>query len=315
MITLGFRNKLNKKLYVDIHPNKDKTSEVWLSALNNLLYTHKEKVFQKNFSLLGLPTQNRSQDDIILDLKRSVRIVNENTEYNISEDFVSFNQETLNRLHHHFELLQGQLWNPSSFLASATGKVRCAICYLNHCCHELEAYYDSLEKKYKDYNSYFYYNLLGVTERKDLPLGIKEQFVTDIEDGMVYLHYAQTGKTWYEAYLDNDLEIDPSNISEHRVITGEFNLYSGPGFSFPTDSNFKDWLEAKNVDPNNADLALGYAPVAHVDVPYTELQEALIEYDDFYSIEFNNKKIEYNYRHTDPKYVIMLECMWDKWNV
>ena len=74
-------------------------------------------------------------------------------------------------------------------------------------------------------------------------------------------------------------------------------------------------VRIKNVDPNDSDLALGYAPVATADVPYTELQEILKEYDDFHSIEFNGKKIEYNYRHTDPEYVIMLERMWSKWNV
>ena len=315
MLTLGFRNTHGVSTSINLLPDNTETSLVWQSALDNLLETHNDKIFQKNFSLLGHPTHNGSKQHMINDLERSVNIVNIHTEYEIDEDFSKFDQETLNRLHHHFEILQGQLWNPSSFLTTASGEVRCAICYLNHCCHELEAYYDSYEKEYTNYNGYFYYNLLGITDRTDMPLGIKKQFTTDITDGMVYLHYAQTGKTWYEAYLDNDLEIDPSNISEHRVITGEFNLYSGPGFSFPTDSNFTSWLESKNVDPNDSDLALGYAPVATADVPYTELQEILKEYDDFYSIEFNGKKIEYNYRHTDPEYVIMLERMWSKWNV
>ena len=315
MITLGFRNKNNKKVKVNVKPYDTDTSLVWQKSLDNLLSTHNDKIFQKNFSLLGLKTKNRKMKDIVNDLSRSVDIITNNTDYVIEEDFNKFDQGTLNRLHHDFELLQGQLWNPSRFLANASGNVRCAICYLNHCCHELEAYYDSLEKNYTNYNSYFYYNLLGVTDRTELPMGIKKQFQTEVYDGMVYLHYAQTGKTWYEAYLDNDLEIDPSNISEHRVITGEFNLYSGPGFNFPTDSNFTNWLRSKNIDPNDADLALGYAPVAQVDVPHSELQEILTEYDDFYSIEYNNNKIEYNYRHNDQKYVIMLERMWDKWNV
>lgn len=33
------------------------------------------------------------------------------------------------------------------------------------------------------------------------------------------------------------------------------------------------------------------------------------------TLGFDGKRIEYNYRHTDPEYSIMLEHMWNKWNV
>jgi hypothetical protein len=201
-------------------------------------------------------------------------------------------------------------------LANAAGEARLAICYLNHCCHELEAWYETEKLKDTRYsNGYFYYNLLGVTERIELNSKFKKEFVKDITDGLVYLHYAQTGKTWYEAYLDNDDFVESDGISEHRVISGEFNCYIGTGYSLPTDEKFFNWLESKGVDPNDETLALGYAPVGRIqNMPGSEATDFFKEYSDFYSIKFNDKTVYYNYRHTDEKYTNLLIEMWNKWN-
>jgi hypothetical protein len=225
-----------------------------------------------------------------------------------------YDQELLNVLHHHFEITQGQLWKPGTVLANANGETRNAISMLNHCCHELEAWYETEKNSPTWNNGYFYYNLLGVTDRIEIPVEEKKNFVKDITDGLVYLHYAQTGKTWYEAYLDNDTIVDADGISEHRVISGEFNCYFGTGYQLPTDEKFTDWLKQRGVDPNDEQLALGYAPVGKiVDMPHTEAVDFFKEYSDFYSIEFNKKRIEYDFRHTDAGYFTMLENMWNKW--
>jgi len=226
-----------------------------------------------------------------------------------------YDQQLLNVLHHHFEITQGQLWNPGSVLAKSNGATRLAIGYLNHCCHELEAWYETELIRDDGYvNGYFYYNLLGIQERIELDPKFKSQFVKDIDDGLVYLHYAQTGKTWYEAYLDDDDVVGADGISEHRVISGEFNCYFGTGYELPTDEKFTTWLESKGVDPNNEQLALGYAPVGRIqNLPYNEAQEFFKEYTDFYSIEFNNRRIEYDFRHTDEAYIKLLTEIWDKW--
>lgn len=320
MIELGFRNLDNDVKTVLIKPDKSELAQVWLTQFDKLLETHNEKIFQKNFSLLGFKNSYRTVDHICNDLERSIRVINENTDYRIQEDFSSlryqYNQTLLNALHHHFEITQGQLWNPGSTLANANGQARLAICYLNHCCHELEALYETDRLKNTNWsNGYFYYNLLGVTDRIELDPKFKKEFTKNITDGLVYLHYAQTGKTWYEAYLDNDDVVGADGISEHRVISGEFNCYIGPGYKLPTDEKFYRWLESKGVNPLDETLALGYAPVGKIiNLPYTTATEFFEEYTDFYSIKFNNKKIVYNYRHNDSNYINMLQDMWDKWN-
>jgi hypothetical protein len=319
MIELGFRNNNNEIKYIHIEPNDSRLASIWTKQLDHLLFTHHNKIFQKNFSLLGFHNNDRTREHICNDLDRSIQVINYYKAYRINEDFTSlrykYDQELLNVLHHHFEITQGQLWNPGTVLANANGETRNAICILNHCCHELEAWYET-EKNYPKWtNGYFYYNLLGITDRIEIPVEEKKNFTRTITDGMVYLHYAQTGKTWYEAYLDSDSVVEASGISEHRVISGEFNCYFGTGYELPMNNDFTKWLEDKGVNPEDEQLALGYAPVGKiVDMPYTDSIDFFKEYTDFYSIEFNKKRIEYDYRHTDEGYFPMLERMWSKWN-
>ena len=319
MIKLGFRNTENDVKYITIKPSNTELSDVWLNQFNRLMETHDEKVFQKNFSLLGFCNNYRTVEHICDDLERSIDIINYHSDYKITENFkplrYTCDQELLNILHHHFEITQGQLWNPSSVLANSKGITRLSICYLNHCCHELEAWYETAMNKQQGFaNGYFYYNLLGIQQRIELDPKFKKDFVKDIDDGLVYLHYAQTGKTWYEAYLDNDDVVEATGISEHRVISGEFNCYFGPGYKLPTDEKFTEWLESKGVDPNDKQLALGYAPVGRIqNLPCDEAQDFFKEYTDFYSIQFNNHKIEYDYRHTDEVYLKRLTDIWNKW--
>lgn len=319
MIELGFRNTENDIKYIHIQPNESNLAQLWLTQLDQLLEKHHNKIFQKNFSLLGFHNNYRTVHDICNDLDKAVQTINYYKSYFIKEDFSllreQFDQELLNVLHHHFEVTQGQLWKPGSILASANGATRNAICLLNHCCHELEAWYET-EKNYPEWvNGYFYYNLLGVTERIEIPIEEKKNFTKDITDGMVYLHYAQTGKTWHEAYLDNDIHVQPDGISEHRVISGEFNCYFGTGYELPSDEKFSDWLLSKGIDPTDEQLGLGYGKVGEIiDMPHTEAVDFFKEYNDFWSIEYNNKRIEYDFRFNDEGYFPMLEKMWDKWN-
>ena len=155
---------------------------------------------------------------------------------------------------------------------------------------------------------------MSIQERIELEPKFKKQFTKNVEDGMVYLHYAQTGKTWYEAYLDNDDVVTADGISEHRVISGEFNCYFGTGYELPSDGKFTSWLESKGVDPKDEQLALGYAPVGKIqNLPDLEAQEFFKEYTDFYSIQFNRKRIEYDFRHNDESYINLLTEIWDKY--
>ena len=113
MIELGFRNINNDIKYIKIKPDNTELANVWLSQLDRLLETHQRKIFQKNFSLLGVHNNNRTVDHICNDLDRSIATINYYSDYKIVNNFGALrnenNQQLLNDLHHHFETMQGQL--------------------------------------------------------------------------------------------------------------------------------------------------------------------------------------------------------------
>ncbi len=320
MIELGFRNKYNNVEHIHIQPNSSNLAVLWLSQLNRLL--NKPLIYIKNFSLLGFNSDYRTPKEVCDELDRAIRIINEKTSYRIEEDYsllrTEYNQQLLNRLHYHFETTHGQVWSPADLLRQSTGEVRLSICMLNHCCHWLETWYDEESKKQKYdnkvRNAYFYYSVLGANEKIELPQNEKKNFTKVVDNGLVYLHYAQTGKTWYEAYLDNDDDVTDAGISEHRLISGEFDCHFGDTYEFPTNEEFTEWLISKGADPTNEQNGLGYAEVGRVlNLNKQNAFAFFEEYTDFYSIRYNGKFHTYDYRYYDEEFYNMQVKRWGGW--
>lgn len=291
----------------------------WYELLQNVL-KNDSVAYVKTFSLVGGFSQNRTPNIITKQLIEGIKLLKSASWYpeynNINEPFESllenFDRDLLNKLHHHFELLQGQIWNPSSFLYKASGEERFAISKLNLCCHELEGYYDSMFRKDQglDHGIYFYYSVCGTPSFKEITANEKIQFSRTIKNGMIYLHYAQTGKTWYEAYCDHDDLVDVDNITEHRLMSGEFSCYVGKEFEFIIDKDFKKFITDKGFAWDDPNLAIGYCPIGQIISignisidNYQECQTLLEEYDDFYAIVLDDGTTKYyDYRHNDQTY-------------
>ncbi len=328
---LIFRNKQNETIDVDCTIFESPLTDKWGRLLEGVIQND-FIAYVKNFSLVGNLAQNRPPEQIIKELVEGVRIIKAASWYpeydKINEDFESlltnYDQDMLNDLHHHFDQLQGQIWNPTHFLAAATGEERFAISKLNLSCHELEAYHDSKEKKEAGYphSVYFYYSISGTPVFEGITLEEKMQFSKTVGNGMIYLHYAQTGKTWYEAYCDNDETVPTENITEHRTISGEFSAHIGKPFDFIVDEGFKNYIKNRGRDPEDPDLAIGYCPIGQINSingidisDYEACQKVLEEYDDFYAIEYNGLRNEYDYRADDSKYLDKIEGVMDTWEV
>lgn len=321
MIELGFRDRLNNVETIRIQPTDSILAKLWLNQLDKLL-RKPDLVYIKNFSLLGFNCDYRTPMEVCDELDRAIDIINRYTPYKIVEDYSSLrienNRSLLNKLHYHFEITHGQVWSPSDILTTSSGEVRLSICMLNHCCHWLETWYDEEEKKQRWNNSvrnaYYYYNVLGANQKIELPQDEKKNFTKTVDNGLVYLHYAQTGKTWYEAYLDNDDDVTDAGISEHRLISGEFDCHFGDTYEFPSDEQFTEWLISKGADPTNEQNGLGYAEVGRV-VGVTKHQafDFFTEYTDFFSIRFNDHYQEYDYRYYDQNFYNRQVEKWGGW--
>lgn len=328
-IKLIFRNINNETIEAKGKIFDSDITKKWSPLLEDVI-KNDFIAYVKTFSLVGNYSQNRKPEQIIKELVDGLRILKKAEwypEYNkINEDFESllhtYDQEMLNSLHHHFDQLQGQIWNPTHFLARATGEERFAISKLNLCCHELEGYYDSIEKEEMglDHDVYFYYSISGTPTFEEITLEDKMQFSRDIGNGMIYLHYAQTGKTWYEAYCDQDEIVPTENITEHRTITGEFSCHIGPEFQFNMDDGFRKYIQDRGKDPDDPSLAIGYCPIGQLEsiggIPITNYKECyklLEEYDDFFAIEYNGLRREYDYRADDQTYYDKIVGVMDTW--
>lgn len=208
----------------------------------------------------------------------------------------------MNDIHHHFEMLIGQVWNPSPWFGMADDKTRAAIRMLNNYCHEIEYNVKSVEKNLKfkwipfvnvgchigiSMNSvdsqgrYFSDKISNQITQEEY-----ECFDDTADWGCVTIYYAQLGKSHREAYDDNDTHIDKDNISSYQRLTGEFNISFYGKSSITND--FKRWLRANDFDINDKTLGIGYPVVADIitdGLTKSAIRKELLARDDVYAIE------------------------------
>jgi hypothetical protein len=108
-------------------------------------------------------------------------------------------------------------------------------------------------------------NGVSPIQKVELPKEADEWFTLDGAFGRGYLHYAQLGKTWQEVCIDDDDQIEPGNISEHRLLSGEFDLqfslYDRRHEEMIESFGMRDKLAKFDRTPEDKSLRLGYCPV------------------------------------------------------
>jgi len=209
-------------------------------------------------------------------------------------------RETMNDIHHHFETLIGQTWNPSRWWSLADDKTKQHIRLINNLCHEIETAVDSINLSQhlpEHSNQYIFGSLMGKNfegnhisgkKVKELDLNDLASFSDFTKWGDVTIYYAQLGKRHIEAFRDRDEFIDRENISGYRYLTGEFvisfpmvydqDIFQPPGFF--------DWLDQNNFDKTDPKLALGFPRVAELESKESkkEIIKIIKQMDDIYEI-------------------------------
>lgn len=282
---------------------------------------------EKTFSLHGWQTKfdsskGRSVTYLCQRLNQSISIINNDLHAKgyefIDLDFNVDNlkDETLartmlNHIHHHFELLIGQVWAPSKWYELADDATRDAIRSLNNICHELESLLKAITNK--KFCPYITIGLNGKNfqgkhflkkNKKEITLENYRDFLPSCPWGTVTIYYSQLGKNYYEVYQDNDDFINDGNISGHRYLTGEFILNFRN--NKPIDQSFRDWLISKNLDPEDPSLALNHPVVGFLEGDHDRplLIWNLRQRNDVYKIELiddsnnivHSKKYEYTWK-------------------
>ncbi len=243
----------------------------------------------------------------------------------------------MNRLHNHFEKLQGTSWSLSEYYTLADYETKYAIRQLNIICHEIESLVLSQHKmntmpewvRPSQITSFLHaerYELLPEHKILALENGFDRRF------GEVYMHWTQIGKTLIEVFRDEDgpdlmVGNDPTDISVKtgatcqaitalKYYSGEFDIEWGNNIAkgdhvFHDDfiKNFHKWLGKNNIDTTNIDLCLGYLPVGTVELIESfgtnnpdKIRHMLSTHLDIFSIEIDEVSDVYDYSWADSTY-------------
>ena len=285
-VRIHLQSKNLDTTYFDIVPHGTLIARKWFIALQDVLKN--KLMLEKNFCWVGFPDNPRQLSYLCKSLNYYIQKVNDYSDrggwkkpYSISERYFpenvllngDVNQELMNSIHHHFEVLQGQVWNISPWFLEANDEVRYAIRQLNNLCHEIEILIKAKQTQNVDPERVSPASIISFLNcpRFDLAREDYEHFSLDRGFGKVFMHYCQTGKIHWEAFVDNDKEIDRSNINGLRYYSGEFNIEWGPTYHDGFDwwvqkkENYRQWLRNNNYDPNDKFLSHGWLEIGQVD--------------------------------------------------
>ena len=336
-VTLRNPVDYSDQITYSIIPNDSQLARDWLQALKSLLQSG--NLIEKNFCFMGFPKTARTLSYLCDQVNQAILTINAFfPDYQIEEYFTPENcvaddyaengpnHELLNKLHNHFERLQGTVWDLSDYYRRADYTTKYAIRELNTLCHEME---NLILSQRKLATIPYWVRPSQITtflnaHRYDLTDEHRQGFVTNGYDrvlGGVYMHWTQIGKTLYEVFRDEGApELTDTvceAITELRYYSGEFDIewandvvLGGENPWHNDEQNkFYQWLVDNGRNPQDAKLSLGYLPIGQVDLQgsfgttnYQEIWDQLSTHLDIYSIEIDDVKNTFDYCWTDSDY-------------
>lgn len=337
-VIVKLQNPLDKTDTLDyiINVNDTPMGNNWFVALQDIV--QRNLYLEKNFCFLGFPDSVRDLKFICQELFWAINEINNffGDEYQIEEIYnhvtlcnpvtLKPNQDLMNKLHNHFEHLQGTVWGLSEYYKKADYTTKFAIRQLNNLCHEAESLMLSLNKKVEapEWVRPSQITTFLNAPRLEFPDEFKTAYAPTAYDrkfGEVYLHWSQIGKTLFEVFRDEQgVDVDQATcdaITHLRYYSGEFDIewaqdvtYNGRrAWHSKEVSEFKGWLERNNFDLADPQYNFGYHPVGQVALQEsfgtTDCQEVwpiLSKYLDIYSISAGDATAIYDYTWTDADY-------------
>lgn len=337
----------------NIIPEDNAIAQDWMNALQNDILTHNLHL-EKNFCFHGFPHTQRTLEFLCNELNRHIFTINQsNLGYTIEEwfapDVVRFNDrypvgdspnlglrikhDAMNKLHNHFEVLQGTVENPSEYASLMTTEVTYAVRQLNNICHEMETLCLSQRKLVKEPKWVRPSQITTFLRapRHTLTDEHRQGFIENSyrrEFGGVYMHWCQIGKTLMEVFRDEGApqltETVCEAITHLQYYSGEFDVEWGNTIT-PENAQwhkdeidgFNNWLTENNFDPNDPALSSGYLKIGQVDFTYNfgsnnaqDIWEQMGDFLDIYKIECGNYFATYDYHWSDNNYEqIQLESL------
>lgn len=371
-VKITLRNPLDYSdtLSYYIVPYDNELAKDWITALTELLANG--NMLEKNYCFLGFPKTARNLEFLCNELNKAVEVINKfnatnvwknaGLEYYVIQDWFSpdtvrfgteyevswiddptklgmyTKHETMNRLHNHFERLQGTVWELSEYYKLADDETKYAIRQLNNLCHEIENLLLGLRKlaTMPEWVRPSQITTFLHATRYDLKDSHRELFPQNGFDrrlGEVYMHWTQIGKTLYEVFRDEQAPAltigdDPTDISvgsgatceaitSLKYYSGEFDIEWAQDVTYDsahpwhkTEMDlFYTWLKNHNIDTSNPKLSLGYLPIGRVDLERSfgttdkfKIWDMLSDHLDIHQIEVNGVVGTFDYCWSDSSY-------------
>jgi len=365
-IKVTLRNPLDHSDVLDYYiiPDDHRLAQDWIGALKKLLQSG--NLLEKNFCFMGFPKTARTLDLLCKELNQAIYQINTfnsslewinaglksyiieeyftpdtvrfGPEYPIGERFDSGphlienlglqqKHNILNKLHNHFELLQGTVGNLSSYYRLADYETKYAIRQLNILCHEMEMLILSQQKQayVPQWTRPSQITTFLHADRYPLTDEHKQGFVTNGYNrrfGSVYMHWAQIGKTLFEVWRDeqapNLTDTVCEAITSLEYYSGEFDIewaadmiYGDTSTPWHTEQidKFNCWLIENNLNPQDKNLSLGYLPLGEVDLKGSfgttdmfTIWDMLSTHLDIYKIAIDGIERTFDYCWSDSDY-------------
>jgi hypothetical protein len=270
----------------------------WLSALKDNL--KQQRILEKNFCFLGFADSKRNLNYLVGELNKNIARINvfnftpayERIDPFSVDDFQyssslpigkavngdesktpgkRLKHDACNKLHRHFEELQGTAWKASEFYKQADIDTKYAIRQLNNICHEIESWVNADRKNAfePEWMRPSQITTFLKAPRYDLheeDFELFKQNRYDRELGGVYLHWSQVGKTLYEVFRDEHApemtEAMCSEINHQRYYSGEFDVEWGKtitekdAFKKEEMDEYRSWLQNNGFDWEDLKLSL-----------------------------------------------------------
>lgn len=340
LVKVVLRNPLNYKEKIDynIVPHDNLLAQDWIIALKLLLKNN--NLLEKNFCFLGFPKTARTIKYLCSELNQAVDTINNffddyqiddfYTEENVvATDYAPNgpNHALLNRLHNHFEVLQGTVWELSDYYRRANYQTKYAIRQLNNICHELETLILS-QRKLVTFPQWVRPSQITTfinAARYDLKDEHRKLFAINGYDrvlGGVYMHWTQIGKTYFEVFRDEGAP-DLTNticeaITDLKYYSGEFDIEWGNDLVYGSESVpwynqdqdlFRAWMLNNGKDYLDPTLSCGHLPIGQVDLQnsfgttdYQTIWDILGSHLDIYKIEVGDIASTFDYSWSDADY-------------
>lgn len=192
-------------------------------------------------------------------------------------------QEKLNYLHHFFDQMRGPVNDPSEVYLSSDDETRKQMNIYNESIHALE---NILTHRAigRGPIPYIYVEFMD-TEKLKFSKDVYPYFTLEREVGDLFVHYSQVGKSWLEAYEDEDDIMEKDNIRPHEFYDGSFDICFRARKREDTlklEKELRSYITQMGVDPNQESHALGRLVVAkfkgiqNIDLKTTEEEIKLI---------------------------------------